>query len=161
MGFLRFIHKVCLNLLPIQISSAILFFLLSSDRTRSTSISLRPENERIRTSRLRSIRGTICAIRGSAFWVNTLEPWNVKELSLTRRIKGLGKGGVMIPALLIWQKNPNLISMILRKTQRYNHICMSLNKIMNFYRKSWLFTNKTMRTTTQKNRQKSVLVLKF
>ena len=130
-----------MNLLPIQISSAILFFLLSSDRTRSTSISLRPENERIRTSRLRSIRGTICAIRGSAFWVNTLEPWNVKELSLSRRIKGLGKGGVMIPELLIWKKNPKHDFKKNTKMQSYMHV------IMNFYRKSWLFTNKTMRTT--------------
>ena len=73
-------------------------------------------------------------------------------MRLTHRITTLVKGGVLIPPELpIGNKKRNLINMILRKTQIYNHLYMSFDEIRNFYTNSLIFKNK--KATTQKNRK--------
>ena len=83
---------------------------------------------------------------------------NSKKVLIThsRRITGLVKGGVTIPELPFGKKNPNLISMNLRKTQTYNHIC-DLMKLRIFLEVVNYEVNITMPTTTQKIEKMQIL----
>ena len=69
---------------------------------------------------------------------------------------GLVKGGVTIPELLIGKKKPNLINMILRKTQTYNYICHLLKFGISLEIVGYL-VHKTMRATTQKKIEKILI----